>query len=142
LWKGLRNCRKIILSEKVRTIVTNFCEKGYRPLVRDSSAVRRHFFFARAWDVRELYIRKTANLPLQLLVGTFPRFVAIGFYLLSEILIYIASPIIFLFFHNHLTLRKWCYTSLQHDFAREIKPLKGNYYSSVYGLYIKVYHFL
>jgi hypothetical protein len=29
LWKGLRNCRKIILSEKVRTIVTNFCEKGY-----------------------------------------------------------------------------------------------------------------
>ena len=30
MWKGLRNCRKIILSEKVRTIVTNFCEKGYR----------------------------------------------------------------------------------------------------------------
>jgi hypothetical protein len=29
LWKGLGNCRKIILSEKVRTIVTNFCEKGY-----------------------------------------------------------------------------------------------------------------
>jgi hypothetical protein len=27
LWKGLRNCRKIISSEKVRTIVTNFCEK-------------------------------------------------------------------------------------------------------------------
>jgi hypothetical protein len=32
------------------------------------------------WDVRALYIRKTADLPLQLLVGTFPRFVAIGFY--------------------------------------------------------------
>jgi hypothetical protein len=27
-----------------------------------------------------------------------------------------ASPIIFLFIHNHLTLRKWCYTRLQHDF--------------------------
>ena len=27
------------------------------------------------------------------------------------------SPIIFLFIHNHLTLRKWCYTPLQHDFA-------------------------
>ena len=23
----------------------------------------------------------------------------------------------FLFIHNHLTLRKWCYTPLQHDFA-------------------------
>ena len=32
------------------------------------------------WDVRELYIRKTADLPLQLWVGTFPRFVAIRFY--------------------------------------------------------------
>ena len=31
--------------------------------------------------------------------------------------IYIDSPIIFLFIHNHLTLRKWCYTPLQHDFA-------------------------
>ena len=29
MWKWLRNCRKIILSEKVRTIVANFCEKGY-----------------------------------------------------------------------------------------------------------------
>jgi small-conductance mechanosensitive channel len=28
----MRNCRKIILSEKVRTIVTNFYEKGYRYL--------------------------------------------------------------------------------------------------------------
>ena len=30
-------------------------------------------------DVRELYIRKTADVPLQLWVGTFPRFLAIGF---------------------------------------------------------------
>jgi hypothetical protein len=29
----------------------------------------------------------TADLPLQLLVGTFPHFVAIGFYFLSETLI-------------------------------------------------------
>ena len=68
------------------------------------------------WDVRALSIRKTANLPLQLWVATFPRFVAIRFYFLSENLILIASPIIFLFIHNHLTLRKWCYTQLQHDF--------------------------
>ena len=55
--------------------------------VRDSSAVRRLFFLLEPWDVRELYIRKTADLPLQLLVGTFPRFVAIGFYFLSETII-------------------------------------------------------
>jgi hypothetical protein len=39
------------------------------------------------WDVRALSIRKTADLPLQLWIGTFPRFVAIGFYFLSETLI-------------------------------------------------------
>jgi hypothetical protein len=39
------------------------------------------------WDVRVLSIRKTADLPLQLWVGTFPRFVAIRFYFLSETLI-------------------------------------------------------
>ena len=87
-------------------------------LVRDSSVVRRHYIFLlEPLDVRELYIRKTADLPLRLLIGTFPRFVAIGFYFLSETLILIASPIIFLFIHNHLTFRKWCYTPLQHDFA-------------------------
>jgi hypothetical protein len=36
------------------------------PVVRDSSAVRRLFFLLELWDVRELYIRKTADLPLQL----------------------------------------------------------------------------
>ena len=45
------------------------------------------FFLLDPWDVRELSIRKIADLPLQLLVGTFPRFVAIEFYFLSEILI-------------------------------------------------------
>jgi hypothetical protein len=39
------------------------------------------------WDVRVLSIRKTTDLPLQLYVGTFPRFVAVGVYFLSETLI-------------------------------------------------------
>ena len=57
-------------------------------LVRDSSAVRRLFVrLAEPWDVRELSVRKTADVPLLLCVGTFPRFVAIRFYFLSEILI-------------------------------------------------------
>ena len=40
-----------------------------------------------------------------------------------QILFSIRNPYInhftnhFLFIHNHLTLRKWCYTPLQHDFA-------------------------
>ena len=60
----------------------------YNFVVRDSSAVRRLFLLLiELWDVRELYIRKTVDLPLQFFVGTFPRFVAIGFYFLSEILI-------------------------------------------------------
>jgi hypothetical protein len=33
------------------------------------------------WDVRALSIRKTADLPLQLWVGTYPRFVAIDFHI-------------------------------------------------------------
>ena len=39
------------------------------------------------WDVRELSISKTADLPVQLWTGTFPRFVAIRFYFLSKTLI-------------------------------------------------------
>jgi len=38
------------------------------------------------WDVRALSIRKTADLLLQLWVGTFPCFVAMSFYFLSETL--------------------------------------------------------
>ena len=50
-------------------------------LVRDSSVVRRHYILLlEPTDVRAQYIRKTADLPHQLWVGTFPRFVAIGFY--------------------------------------------------------------
>jgi hypothetical protein len=57
-------------------------------LVRDSSVVRRHYILLlEPSDVRALYIRKTADLLLQLWVSTFPRFVAIGFYFLSETLI-------------------------------------------------------
>ena len=41
-------------------------------VVRDSSVVRRHYIFLlEPWDVGELCIRKTADLPLRLLVGTF-----------------------------------------------------------------------
>jgi hypothetical protein len=39
-------------------------------------------------------VLNNVDLPLQLWVGIFPRFVAIGFYFLSETLILIASPII------------------------------------------------
>ena len=57
-------------------------------VVQDSSASDRFFFdLLEPLDVRELYIRKIADLPLQFCVDTFPRFVAIGFYFLSETLI-------------------------------------------------------
>ena len=49
------------------------------------------------WDVRVLSIRKTADLPLQLLVGTFPRFVVIGF------LFFIRNPYINRF-TNHFSI--------------------------------------
>jgi hypothetical protein len=51
-------------------------------IVRDSSVVRLHYIsLLEPSNVRAQYIRKTADLPHQLWVGTFPRFVAIGFYL-------------------------------------------------------------
>jgi hypothetical protein len=54
-------------------------------LVRESSVVRRHYILLlEPSDVRALCIRKTADLLPQLWVSTFPRFVAIGFYFLSE----------------------------------------------------------
>jgi hypothetical protein len=57
-------------------------------IVRDSSVVRLHYIsLLEPSNVRAQYIRKTADLPHQLWVGTFPRFVAIGFYSLSETLI-------------------------------------------------------
>ena len=50
-------------------------------LVRDSSVVRRHYILLlEPSNVRAQYIRKTADLLLQLRVSTFPRFVAIGIF--------------------------------------------------------------
>ena len=55
MWKGLRNCRKIILSEKVSTIVTNFCEKGYRcAFLAGYAASTIHFIITE--NVRILYL--------------------------------------------------------------------------------------
>jgi hypothetical protein len=45
------------------------------------------FNLLEVWDVGALSIRKTADLLLQLWVGTFSRFMAIRFYFLSETLI-------------------------------------------------------
>ena len=63
-------------------------ETNYRPIFLEPILLHTSdsFFFdlLEPWDVRELYIRKTADLPLQLCVDTLPRFVAIGFYFLSE----------------------------------------------------------
>ena len=57
-------------------------------LVRDSSAIRRLFVeLAGAVRRQRALHKKTADLPLQLLFGTFPSFVAIGFYFLPETLI-------------------------------------------------------
>jgi hypothetical protein len=44
----------------------------------------------------------------------------------------IASPIIFLFIHNHLTLRKWCCTPLQHDFAIDPIILPFDFHFRIY----------
>ena len=69
------------------------------------------------WDVRELYIPKTADLPMQLCLGTFPHFVAIGFYFLSETLIY--KSLHQSFFYSFITIlpSERFYTPLQHDFS-------------------------
>jgi hypothetical protein len=42
----------------------------------------------------------------------------------------------FLFIHNHLTLRKWCYTRLQHDFALDpiISPFDFHFQTFVMWL--------
>ena len=87
-------------------------------LVRDSSAVRR-LFFRLAGAVgrqRALHTENSgfASPTLGQHISTFRGYL---------ILISIRNPYInrftnhFLFIHNHLTLRKWCYTPLQHDFA-------------------------
>jgi hypothetical protein len=72
--------------------LTNFLTKRKMrvtlEIVQDSSAVRQLFVrLAGAVDhVKTLSIRKTVDLPLQHYISTFPRFVAIRFYFLSETL--------------------------------------------------------
>jgi hypothetical protein len=62
--------------------ITRKTKIKYHELVRDSSVIRRHYILLlEPSNVRAQYIRKTADLPHQLWVGTFPRFVAIGFLL-------------------------------------------------------------
>jgi hypothetical protein len=94
-------------------------------------------FFRLAGSRQRALYTETADLPLLLCVDTFPRFVAIGFYFLSETLIPIASPIIFLFIHNYLTLRKWCYTPLQHNFP--LDPMISSFH--IFFLWLSVIHY-
>ena len=68
-------------------------------------------------DVGAPYMRRAADLPLRRWVGAFPRFVVVGFCFLSEALVWVASPIIFLFIRGRLALGGWCCTPLQRDFA-------------------------
>ena len=56
-------------------------------IVRDSSAVRRLFFrLAGAVGRQRALHTENSDLPMRLCLCTFPRFVAIGFYFLSETL--------------------------------------------------------
>ena len=91
-------------------------------VVRDSSAVRRLFFdLLEPWDVRELYIRKTADLSLQLCIDTFPRFNGVSW--LSDFIFYLKPLYKSLhqsFFYSFITIllsESGVYTPLQHDFA-------------------------
>ena len=100
----------------------------YGHIVRDSSAVRRLFVrLAGAVGRQSALHKENSGFAAPTKVGTFPRFVAIGFYFLSETLIWIASPIIVLFIHNLSTLRKWCYTPLQRDFP--LDPMISSFWT-------------
>ena len=66
------------------------CKGGWGELVRDSSAVRSPRLFVRLAGVvvRQSPLHKeNSGFSASTLVGKFPRFVAIGFYFLSETLI-------------------------------------------------------
>ena len=79
-------CNSLLLLKSLPINVIN-CIKFYvncsaLTVVRDSSVVRRHYILLlEPSNVRAQYIRNTADLPHQLWVGTFPRFVAIRFLL-------------------------------------------------------------
>ena len=78
-WINAVNRAHWLPNENSRICSTHFVDGWH--IVRDSSVVRRHYILLlEPSDVRAQYIRITADLPHQLWVGTFPRFVAIGFY--------------------------------------------------------------
>jgi hypothetical protein len=87
-------------------------------LVRDSSAVWRHLWICCSRGTSESYAYGKQRI-------CFSNSGSAHFHVswLSDFIFYqkplykFASPIIFLFIHNHLTPRKWCYTPLQHDSA-------------------------
>jgi hypothetical protein len=62
------------------------------------------YIIARASNVRAQYIRKTADLLLQLWISTFPRFVAIWFYFLSETLNGLYKSLHQSFFYSFITI--------------------------------------
>ena len=66
----------------LRTCILYLVQKNEtdHKVVRDSSVVRPHYILLlEPSNVRGQYLRKTADLPHQLWVGTFPRLVDIGF---------------------------------------------------------------
>ena len=87
-------------------------------VVRDSSAVWRLIVrLAGAMGRQSALHKENSGFAAPTLGRHISPFRDYWIFFLSETLIYITSPIIFLFIHNHLTLRKCCYTPLQHDFA-------------------------
>jgi hypothetical protein len=93
-------------------------------LVRDSSAVRQLFVWLAGAVGRQSTLHKEnsgfAAHTLGWHISTF-RGYQILFSIRNPYINRFSSPIIFLFIHNHLTLRKWCYTRVQHDF--HINPI-------------------
>ena len=89
-------------------------------LVRDSSAVRWLFVRLAGAVGRQSALHKEnsgfAAPTLGRHISTFR-----GYRILFSI--QIPSPIIFLFIHYHLILRKWCYTQVQHDFHIHVDPI-------------------
>jgi hypothetical protein len=88
-------------------------------LIRDSSAVWRLLWICRSRGTSESYAYGKQRI-------CFSNSGSAHFHVswLSDSIFYqkplyksLHVPIIFLFIHNHLTLRKWCCTPLQHDFA-------------------------
>jgi hypothetical protein len=89
-------------------LISDGHEKSISVLVRDSSVVWRLFSTccSRGTSESTTYGKQRICPPtLGQHISTFR-----GYLILFSIINH------FLFIHNHLTLRKWCYTPLQHDF--------------------------